>query len=76
MPLAASCSAIISANCHRPEMDINSHLLPVLWGVTGDEMHGEQVCSFTTYRDVTRPVMGEHYAGASRIITSKKMKKK
>ncbi|KAK4958157.1 hypothetical protein LTR10_004582 [Elasticomyces elasticus] len=32
MPLASSCSAAISAACHRPEDDNAAHLLPVIWG--------------------------------------------
>ncbi|KAF8864403.1 hypothetical protein BDZ45DRAFT_797496 [Acephala macrosclerotiorum] len=41
MPLAASCSAIIGANCHRPKMDVDTHLLPVQWGVNGYKRLGE-----------------------------------
>ena len=32
VPLASSCSAAISAACHRPEVDDAAHLLPVIWG--------------------------------------------
>lgn len=32
MSLAASCSAAISAACHRPEEDVDAAVLPVLWG--------------------------------------------
>lgn len=36
MPLASSCSAAISAACHRPEDDSAAHLLPVVWGKVPD----------------------------------------
>ncbi len=74
MPLVASCSAVISANCHRPDVDVNAHLLPVQWGVIWDKSHDEQACSFTTYRDVTKPVRGERYIGVEGIMTGKKTK--
>ncbi|KAK3639084.1 hypothetical protein LTR56_012633 [Elasticomyces elasticus] len=31
MPLSSSCSAAISAACHRPEDENAAHLLPVIW---------------------------------------------
>ncbi|KAK5729389.1 hypothetical protein LTR17_012019 [Elasticomyces elasticus] len=36
MPLASSCSAAISAACHRPQDDNAAHLLPVIWGRVPD----------------------------------------
>jgi hypothetical protein len=37
MPLAGSCSAVISAACHPPRQEADAHLVPVQWGVTGIE---------------------------------------
>ena len=50
MPLVCSCSAAISAACHRPDEDYDSHLLPVRWGFVG----GTSWC-FTTSREVSYP---------------------
>ena len=33
MPLAATCSAAISAACHPPPEDVDAAVLPVQWGV-------------------------------------------
>lgn len=61
LPLASTCSAAIGALCHRPDGDFDAHLMPVQWGVTEDgESPGH--CSFTTARDVRRPVEGTLYA--------------
>ena len=32
MPFVSTCSAAISAACHRPDEDFESHLLPIRWG--------------------------------------------
>ena len=54
MPLASTCSAAISAACHRPKEDEDAHLLPVQWGVVSRA--GEPlVCAFTTAGDVRPP---------------------
>lgn len=53
MPLVSTCSAAISAACHRPEEDSESHLLPVRWGF----LKGDYWC-FTTYKDVSYPTLG------------------
>ena len=58
MPMVVSCSAAISANCHRPEKDEDAYLLPVRWGVVG-ETEGRKICSFTTMRDVEPPKPGD-----------------
>ena len=66
MPLVGSCSAAISAACHRPRQDVDAATQPVLWGavVSGQ---GEQentighVC-FTSF-EASPPVEGEAYAG-------------
>jgi len=66
MPLASTCSAAISAACHRPEEDREAHLLPVQWGaIPGDIEHDELEggLAFTTHRDVKPPVEGEYYLG-------------
>ncbi|KAF7502331.1 hypothetical protein GJ744_006019 [Endocarpon pusillum] len=58
MPLVSTCSAAISANCHRPEGDIDAHLLPVQWGVIQEDDDGCQLCSLTTLRTVSAPQTG------------------
>jgi hypothetical protein len=63
MPLVVSCSAAISANCHRPEQDGDAHLLPVRWGVVGTNDEGHKICSFTTMRDVELPKPGDILVG-------------
>ena len=66
MPIVSTCSAAISASCHRPPSDYDAWLLPVQWGVTpalegrGNKEIGH--CSFTTAREVARPVEGMLYA--------------
>jgi hypothetical protein len=107
LPLNATCSAVISAACHRPVEDEDAHLLPVKWGVIrnprslpscvtdqldneGEEFSPEVAqcseeeqheigdtssqpdeirntieewghCSFTTFRNVERPMEGHLY---------------
>lgn len=67
MPLAASCSAAMSAACHPPESDENPSLKPVMWGVVTKE-DGERPddsighCSFTSFQ-VEAPIVGKRYAG-------------
>lgn len=60
MPLACSCSAAISAACHRPEEDFDAAIKPVMWGVVSYE-NGVGHCCFTSF-EVTPPVHGELYA--------------
>lgn len=48
MPLVSSCSAAISAACHKPEMDVDAHLMPVIWG----EVPSTGTWSLTTAKDV------------------------
>ena len=64
MPLVGSCSAAISAACHRPEGDADAHLKPVMWGVVADPSPENAVghCTFTSY-SVEKPVDGRLYAG-------------
>lgn len=63
MPLVSTCSAAISANCHRPDQDNDAHLLPVRWGVWGRDQHGREMCSFTTSYLVKRPEDGQELLG-------------
>ncbi|KAL8956158.1 MAG: hypothetical protein Q9193_006239, partial [Seirophora villosa] len=62
-PLASTCSAAISAACHRPSCDAQAHMFQVQWGVVSwnPSTHVGH-CSFTTAKDVTgeqsRPVPG------------------
>lgn len=64
MPLAGSCSAAVSAACHRPDWDVDASLNAVQWGVipgSGDES-GVAHCCFTS--GVIEPVQdGKRYAG-------------
>lgn len=63
MPLVGSCSAAISAACHRPENDVDASVLPVKWGVPeGKGTIGH--CCFTSL-EVTPPVEGQTYKGLS-----------
>lgn len=60
MPLAGSCSAAISAACHRPREDVDAAVLPVLWGSVGTEGPIGHCC-FTSF-EISAPVEGELYA--------------
>lgn len=60
MPLAGSCSAAISAACHRPKDDVDAAVFPVLWGAVGTEGPIGHCC-FTSF-EVSAPVKGESYA--------------
>src|SRR4051812_28970877 len=65
MSLASTCSAAISAACHRPPEDDEAHLLPVQWGVIPNTLESNELrsrhCTFTTPRDVQAPVDGQLY---------------
>ena len=59
IPLAASCSAAISAACHRPNEDVDAPYKPVMWGaVKSKNPIGH--CCFTSF-EVTKPVKGQKY---------------
>lgn len=61
MPLAGTCSAAISAACHRPADDLHASTLPVMWGaLQEDRVVGH--CCFTSH-EVSQPVEGSHYMG-------------
>ena len=63
LPLAGTCSAAISAACHRPQDDLDAALKPVMWGAV---KHDDDVghCCFTS-QDVTAPIEWQRYAGSS-----------
>ncbi len=63
IPLVGSCSAAISAACHRPPDDSAAYLNPVQWGVVqGDMGATAEHCSFSGW-EVGIPVKGRMYAG-------------
>ena len=65
MPLAGSCSAAISAACHRPNEDVDAAYKPVMWGaVKSNGAVGH--CCFTSF-EVTKPVEGKLYAGHTAV---------
>lgn len=61
IPLVGSCSAAISAACHRPKEDSDAADKPVMWGVVSTK-DGIGHCCFTSF-EVTPPVEGELYGG-------------
>lgn len=71
MPLASTCSAAISAACHRPEADKEAHLLPLQWGIVGTDDQNTEYCSFTTSRTVAAPSIGSYYLGISSPVVKK-----
>ncbi|KAL9598846.1 MAG: hypothetical protein Q9179_003771 [Wetmoreana sp. 5 TL-2023] len=60
MPLAATCSAAISAACHAPEDDPDAAVLPVQWGVVSIK-NGIGHCCFSS-KLVAPPIPGHMYA--------------
>ena len=60
VPLRSTCSAAISAACHKPEGDVDAHLLPVRRKVTGSH-DGVGHCLFTTAVDIEPPMDGMKY---------------
>lgn len=64
IPLAASCSAAISAACHPGRREPDASVLPILWGVEsygGGGWAGH--CSFSSL-EVTTPIAGNRCAGS------------
>ena len=61
VPLAGSCSAAISAACHRPEGDTDAAEKPLMWGAVETEGSIGHCC-FTSF-EVEKPVVGRLYAG-------------
>jgi hypothetical protein len=67
MPLAGNCSAVISAACHPPSVDVVASLLPVQWGAVAlgeDRDHGERTVGHCTFSSlpVEYPIAGRLYA--------------
>ncbi|KAL4784860.1 hypothetical protein BJX76DRAFT_356596 [Aspergillus varians] len=61
LPPVSSCSAAISAACHKPEGDSDAELLPVQWAVvvpSDMEPPGIGHCCLTTIANSERPVKG------------------
>lgn len=67
MPLASSCSAVISAACHPTAKEVNPSLYPVQWGVVSyrreiyDDEEPVGHCSFSS-EPVEYPIIGKLYA--------------
>ena len=59
VPLAGSCSAVISAACHRPNEDVDAAYKPVMWGAV-ESKNPIGHCCFTSF-EVTEPVKGQVY---------------
>lgn len=64
MPLVSTCSAAISAACHKNKGDIDACFLPLTWGfvtdIQTDELSSGRFC-FTTATDVRYPSISEVY---------------
>jgi hypothetical protein len=71
IPLVGSCSAAISAACHRPPGDTSASLKAVQWGVVGDQGADVGHCSFSSF-EVREPQPGCLYAGHVRRVDEKK----
>ena len=62
IPLAASCSLVISSACHPGSDENDLHLGPVQWGVIAEKASDPVPhCSFSRH-DVSKPVEGKKYA--------------
>ena len=61
IPIAGSCSAAISAACHRPEGDTDAAEKPLMWGAMETERSIGHCC-FTSF-EVEKPVVGRLYSG-------------
>lgn len=59
IPLAGSCSAAISAACHRPNEDVDAPYKAVMWGAVKSK-NPVGHCCFTSF-EVTKPVKGQKY---------------
>jgi hypothetical protein len=61
LPLAESCSLMISAACHPDPDEVDPHLAKVQWGVVeGLEVQGHGHCSLSS-KAVKKPKVGEIY---------------
>lgn len=54
MPLAADCSAAISASCHPPDSEKNVELKPIRWGEVSVAGREGEYCTFSS-GDVAEP---------------------
>jgi hypothetical protein len=64
IPMAGSCSALISAACHPPPEEGDAGLLPTQWGVINgsvDPKTGIERCSISS-GEVSTPVDGQLYS--------------
>ena len=61
VPLAGSCSALISATCHGPTEDIDAGKVSLIWGAPQAEGVIGHCC--LTSLPVEKPVVGRFYAG-------------
>ena len=61
MPIAASCSCVISAACHVPHSDVEHHLQKLRWGVvpTPGRSHGH--CCITSTLGTKKPIQRMRY---------------
>ncbi|KAF2446411.1 hypothetical protein P171DRAFT_430575 [Karstenula rhodostoma CBS 690.94] len=61
IPFAASCSLVVSAACHAPSREQDTHWQQVQWGVVQERMFdGELHCSFSS-EPVEEPQVGVQY---------------
>ena len=61
IPLGAGCSAIISAGCHRPEIDIHASVSSVKWGAVKEPVNRVPGHCCITSLEVTIPISGQFY---------------
>lgn len=61
VPFAASCSLVISAACHAPPGEADTHLQRLRWGVVEKRMYDGQLHCSLSSKSVTRPKVGEQY---------------
>ena len=60
--MASTNRAVISAACHQPlSDDQQAYMFPVKWSVVSQDKDGIEHCSFTTARDVGKPIEGNLY---------------
>lgn len=62
MPLAGSCSAVISAACHALPEDVDAAYLPVMWGVVSKADDGVEHYAFSS-QEVSLPAACRSDAG-------------
>ena len=69
MPLAGTCSAAISAACHRPQWDGDAARKKVMWGVVSEDTAADIIghVAFSS-GDVRDPTPGNTYAGRAAMV--------